>query len=95
MMSLDASLSAYVAEQCDAVRVDVDYVGVADWAFPENSEAKWSGDPCNDSVTLQITIGDAGTWTVHPKYHVWLRVPQPVTDAVTRPSSPSESAGTR
>jgi hypothetical protein len=67
MLSLEPSLVAYVAQRCEAEDVQVDYVGVADWALPEG-DVTWSGDPCVPDATLTVTVADGASWTVKPVF---------------------------
>lgn len=71
MLSLEPSLVEYVAQRCEAEKVDVAYVGVADWALPEG-EVVWSGDPCVPNATLTVTVSDGSSWTVRPQL-TWVR----------------------
>ena len=74
-----ASLTEYVIERCDAVEVEVHWVGIDPTRVSEDADLAWFGDPCRSRPELRLEVVDEGhleaRFTVRPSLTTWVAVP--------------------
>ncbi len=85
VVDVDASLSAWVEQVCDAEHVDVDWTGLDASRLPQGTQSlRWTGDPCRRRPTLRATAvrrsEAVARYTVQPELTAWVRVPVAATD---------------
>ena len=71
----EVELVAYAERQCDAERVEVRVLGVAQASLP-SGVVQWSGDPCGSRPSLRLKVIDDGVVafnaSVRPELDVWV-----------------------
>lgn len=78
----EASLVAWVEQACDAVSVDVHWLGVDE---DLDGALRWEGNPCRARPQLRLWVDDRPR-TVRPHLTVWVRVP-----VASAPASPGQA----
>lgn len=69
-VSLEESLSDYVAERCQAEEVEILWLGLDASRFDVSGRASWEGDPCRAHPQLTLiwsVAGDFDRYTVRPR----------------------------
>ena len=82
----EASLIDWAEEQCDAVEVEVRWLGLSEDAFRDADVLRWEGDPCRSRPTLRLHVVDRQgprRLTVRPDLHI--EVPVLVADTPAAP----------
>jgi len=81
--ALQASLAAYVEEQCSAEEVEVGWIGLDPNLLPEG-ELVWQGNPCRSRPNLFLSVINNQTvqrrMTLRPSLTIWVNVPVAATD---------------
>ena len=75
--ALEASLSHYVEQQCEAEQVDIEWMGLDPEMLPEDWH--WKGDPCRSRPNLFLSVVDnhqlQRRMMVRPSLTIWVEVP--------------------
>jgi flagella basal body P-ring formation protein FlgA len=81
--ALQASLIAYVEEQCSAEEVEVGWIGLDPKLLPEG-ELIWQGNPCRSRPNLFLSVIEnqmvQSRMTLRPSLTIWVEVPVAATD---------------
>jgi len=76
--ALEASLTHYVEQQCDAEEVEVEWMGL-DPALLPDGEWHWQGDPCRSRPNLFLSVVSEHQLKrrvmVRPSLTIWVEVP--------------------
>lgn len=75
-MDAATALVAYATTVCQAVAVEVHTIGVTEEMVTQGDAFRWSGDPCDPSPVLRLSIeanrATVATLTVRPSLSVWV-----------------------
>jgi flagella basal body P-ring formation protein FlgA len=88
-----ASLIAWVEETCNAARVEVAHLGVANEVVAEG-DLHWSGDPCRERPRLRVSVVKDGVLrtelSLRPALSIWMNTP--VATHTIAPGQPVSTA---